>query len=55
VHFGLGRAASIERLEIRWPNGQSDIVPGAGVNQIVTVTEGQGITERKQYVAGGKQ
>ena len=46
VHFGLGGAASIDRLEIRWPNGQMETVSGAAANQIVTVTEGKGITER---------
>ena len=45
VHFGLGRATAIDRLEIRWPNGQMETVPSVGVNQIVTVTEGKGVTE----------
>jgi enediyne biosynthesis protein E4 len=46
VHFGLGKAARIDRLAIRWPNGQEEIVDGAAVNQILTVTEGKGITAR---------
>jgi hypothetical protein len=46
VHIGLGKAAKIERLEVRWPNGQNEVVEGAAVNQIVTVTEGKGITGR---------
>jgi hypothetical protein len=44
VHFGLAEAKTIERLEIRWPNGQSETVQKIGVNQIVTVTEGKGVT-----------
>ena len=47
VHAGLGRATTIDRLEIRWPNGQVETVAGVAVNQIVTVTEGKGITARK--------
>jgi hypothetical protein len=46
VHIGLGKAAKIDRLEVRWPNGQNEVVEGAAVNQIVTVTEGKGITGR---------
>jgi enediyne biosynthesis protein E4 len=46
VHFGLGQAARIDRLAIRWPNGQEEIIDGAAVNQILTVTEGKGITAR---------
>jgi hypothetical protein len=44
VHFGLAAATTIDRLEIRWPMGQVEIVTGVGVNQIVTITEGKGIT-----------
>jgi enediyne biosynthesis protein E4 len=46
VHFGLGRTTAIERLEIRWPNGQTETVPGVTANQIVTITEGKGVTGR---------
>ena len=46
VHFGLGRTTAIERLEIRWPNGQTETVPGITANQIVTITEGKGVTGR---------
>jgi hypothetical protein len=46
VHFGLGRTTAIERLEIRWPNGQTETVPGVIANQIVTITEGKGVTGR---------
>ena len=34
----------IDRLEIRWPNGQMETVQKVAVNQIVTVTEGKGVT-----------
>ena len=49
VHFGLGRATAIERLEIRWPNGQTETVTGVAANQIVTITEGKGVTDRRQF------
>jgi len=46
VHFGLARAPTIDRLEIRWPNGQMETVSGVAPNQIVTITEGKGVTGR---------
>jgi hypothetical protein len=49
VHFGLGRTAAIERLEIRWPNGQMETVPNVGINRIVTITEGKGATAREPF------
>jgi len=46
LHFGLGKATSIDRLEIRWPSGTTENVSGIAANQIVTLTEGQGATTR---------
>jgi hypothetical protein len=42
VHFGLGRTAAIERVEVRWPNGLEEQWTGIGVDRIVTLTEGTG-------------
>jgi enediyne biosynthesis protein E4 len=41
-HFGLGRSEKVECIEVRWPNGATEIFPGGGVNRFVTVTEGAG-------------
>jgi hypothetical protein len=37
--FGLGTAASVDTLEIRWPSGIVQVVPNPGVNHRITVTE----------------
>jgi hypothetical protein len=29
VHAGLGKAGKIDRLEVRWPNGQNEVIEGA--------------------------
>jgi enediyne biosynthesis protein E4 len=42
VHFGLGRSAVMERLEIRWPNGLEEQWKNLDVDRIVTLTEGTG-------------
>jgi hypothetical protein len=46
VHFGIGTATRIDRIEIRWPAGGTEIVQNAAANQILTMTEGRGITRR---------
>jgi hypothetical protein len=49
VHFGLGEAPRADRLEIRWPSGVIDVMENIGANQILTVLEGKGITNRKPF------
>ncbi len=41
IHFGLGNAASIDEMEIRWPSGVVQKLNNAGVNQLITVVEVQ--------------
>ena len=42
AHFGLGRATTVERLEVRWPNGLEESWSGVDVNRILTLKEGTG-------------
>jgi hypothetical protein len=42
VHFGLGRSAAIERVEVRWPNGLEEQFTGLEPNRIVSLKEGRG-------------
>jgi hypothetical protein len=46
VHFGMEHAPRADRLEIRWPSGATEVLQNLEANQILTVTEGQGITAR---------
>jgi hypothetical protein len=46
VHFGLGGAAKLESVEIRWPNGNVEQLKDLAANKIYTVVEGQGVKER---------
>jgi hypothetical protein len=41
-HFGLGAAAVVDELEVRWPSGIVDRLRNVRVNQRVTVVEGEG-------------
>ena len=47
LHFGLGKAAKIEKIEIRWPSGARQEIPPPAVDQIVTVVEGKESPSRK--------
>ena len=50
VHLGLGAAKQIDRLEIRWPTGRApEVITGVAAGQIVTITEGKGITARTPF------
>ena len=49
VHFGLGTAARVERLEITWPGGRIDVLENLPVNHVITVREGQGETRRVPF------
>jgi enediyne biosynthesis protein E4 len=39
VHFGVGSANAISRVEIRWPSGGRQVLSGVKADQILTVTE----------------
>jgi hypothetical protein len=42
LHFGLGRNAVIDKIEIRWPDGRKEFFEQVPVDNYITVTEGQG-------------
>jgi hypothetical protein len=47
VHLGLDRADSVERLEVHWPGGATEVFPNVAANQILTIRQGSGIVTRK--------
>jgi len=46
VHFGLGPATRIDRLEIRWPSGAIDKCEGLEADKFLTVEEGKGLVKQ---------
>ena len=48
VHFGLGAAAKVDHLEVRWPSGQVDPLENVPADQVVYVQEGKGIIKAKK-------
>ncbi|HYY59391.1 MAG TPA: CRTAC1 family protein [Pyrinomonadaceae bacterium] len=49
LHFGLEKRTKIDLIEIRWPGGMIDRITNAQVNKILTVKEGQGLIEQKDF------
>ena len=45
LHFGIGAATTVEKLEIKWPNGTTETVEVRGVDQNLTIAEGKGIVK----------
>ena len=39
VHFGLGQASVVERIELRWPSGTVQELTGVAANQVLEVRE----------------
>jgi hypothetical protein len=50
LHFGVGPAQKLDLLEVRWPaTGLVERFTNVGVNQIIYIQEGGGITRREQF------
>ena len=43
LHFGLGSSALVDRIEIRWPNGNTESFPRSNADVFVTLIEGRGV------------
>jgi enediyne biosynthesis protein E4 len=41
--LGLGQAAKVDSLEIKWPSGKIDKLTGVTVNQYIKIVEGEGL------------
>ena len=41
--FGLGARSKINSIEVVWPTGRSERLPGVAADQAITIQEGKGI------------
>jgi len=44
LHFGLGAFQAIDRVTVNWPSGLVEKFPGIAVDQIIVLTEGEGVS-----------
>ncbi len=42
LHVGLGAAAKIDRLEVKWPDGTLETITLPGIDRTFTITQGKG-------------
>jgi hypothetical protein len=49
LHFGLEKRTKVDSIEVRWPSGAVDKITGVGVNRIITIKEGQGKVDEKEF------
>jgi enediyne biosynthesis protein E4 len=43
IHFGLGKQAKIDVLEIRWPSGKTEVIKDLAADKFYAVVEGEGV------------
>jgi hypothetical protein len=43
VHFGLGQATRVERLEVRWANGPTITYPVGAVDRLLVIDQAKGV------------
>ena len=47
LHFGVGKAAKVDLIEVKWPTTQKvEKFANVDVNQILTIREGHGIIKK---------
>jgi hypothetical protein len=54
LHFGLGQAATAG-IEVRWPSGDVEKIPGVAADQLVVIKEGAGIVRSEKFGAAKVQ
>ncbi len=52
VHFGLGGATTVDRLEVIWPSGRKDLIERAPADHILVIKEGSGLVESRPFRKG---
>jgi hypothetical protein len=50
LHFGLGEATAVDRIEVKWPSGHIEVLGSVAANQMVTIQEGRGLVRRVPFV-----
>jgi hypothetical protein len=50
LHFGLGRAARVELLEVRWPSGKIEGFRNLGVDRLLLIEEGSNVAREIRMV-----
>jgi hypothetical protein len=49
LNFGLEKRTKVDSIQVRWPSGTVDKISNLGVNRIITIKEGQGKVDEKEF------
>jgi enediyne biosynthesis protein E4 len=49
LHFGLGRASQVDRVEVSWPSGVKESFQNLPANHLFVLQETKGILERRKF------
>ena len=47
--FGLGSATAVTRIDVKWPDGRAETLPGVAADLSLVVEEGKGIVSRTPF------
>jgi hypothetical protein len=50
VHFGLGSATSVDKIEIKWPDGSVQTVRVPGIDRRITIVQNKGVAGFAQTI-----
>jgi hypothetical protein len=51
LHFGLGKAEKVDRLEVYWLGGAVETYQDLPANRLVTIIEGKGIESVREFAS----
>ncbi|MBI3469769.1 MAG: CRTAC1 family protein, partial [Candidatus Solibacter usitatus] len=54
LHFGLGAAEMVDRVEVAWPSGLKETVDNVRANQLVVIQESKGVVKTDSFRARTK-
>lgn len=49
AHFGLGKAAQVDRIVVHWPSGKVDAIEHQAADQFLTIKEGEGLVASQHF------
>jgi hypothetical protein len=55
LHFGLQKRTRVDLMEVRWPNGAIERIANVSANKILTIKEGAGLVEQRDFSPAGKK